>query len=433
MHALKELFRDAVVALLTFQAKLVLKKYKPKIVVVTGSVGKTSAKDAIYTALSKSFFIRRSEKSFNGDIGVPLTVLGVPNGWSNPLQWIKNIVDGASLVLMNAPYPTWLVMEVGADRPGDITKSLAWLTPDVVVATRFPEISVHVEFYDSPEEVIKEELAPAGWLTESGIFVFNADDERALTAKTKDGVIRLSYGFSEGADVCGNNFQTLSEQGVPTGIGFTISYKGEEVEAALQSVVGRTHAYSILAGVAVAVSVGVPLEVAVKALGAHDAPAGRTRLISGAKNTTIIDDTYNSSPAASAEALGALSDIPRAGKRIAVLADMLELGTFSVDEHNRIGVLAARSADILITVGVRAKNIALGAKEAGMPPTQIIECDRGADASSTLLSLIEAGDVVLIKGSQSMRMERVVKSLMKEPERAKDLLVRQDAEWLARP
>lgn len=432
MHALKELFRDAVVALLTFQAKLVLKKYKPKIVVVTGSVGKTSAKDAIYTALSKSFFIRRSEKSFNGDIGVPLTVLGVPNGWSNPLQWIKNIVDGASLVLMSAPYPKWLVMEVGADRPGDISKSLAWFTPDVVVATRFPDISAHVEFYNSPEEVIKEELTPAQWLTESGIFVFNTDDERALTAETKSGVTRLSYGFSEGADVCGSNFQTLGENGIPTGIGFTISYKGEQVEAALQSVVGRTHAYSMLAGVAVAVSVGVPLETAVKALGAHDAPAGRTRLIPGVKSTTIIDDTYNSSPVASAEALGALSDIPRSGKRIAVLADMLELGTFSVDEHNRIGVLAARSADILITVGVRAKNIALGAKEAGMPPTQIIECDRGADASSTLLSFIETGDVILIKGSQSMRMERVVKSLMKEPERAKDLLVRQDAEWLSR-
>lgn len=432
MGNLKELFRQVIVFLLTLEAKLVLRKHRPKIIAVTGSVGKTSAKDAIYTALSKSFFVRRSEKSFNGDIGVPLTVLGVRNGWSNVFQWIRNLIDGISLLILTTPYPKWLIVEVGADRPGDITKSLSWLKPDVVVATRFPEISVHVEFYASPEDVIKEELAPVGWLQSGGIFVFNEDDERAEGAPTASGVTRLSFGFGEGANLKAENLRATSEGGMPSGISFDITYGDEKVMVSIPNVAGRSHVYSVLAGIAVALSVGVSLEEATGAFQKHETPAGRMRLIKGMRDSVIIDDTYNASPAAMEEALIALGDIPRTGRRIAVLADMLELGGFSVIEHNRIGALVAESADILVTVGVRTKGIAEGARSSGMAENMIIECERGSDASTELLSLIQSGDVILVKGSQSMRMERVVKSLMQEPEKAKDLLVRQDAEWSIR-
>lgn len=432
MGNLKELFRQVIVFLLTLEAKLVLRKHRPKIIAVTGSVGKTSAKDAIYTALSKSFFVRRSEKSFNGDIGVPLTVLGVRNGWSNVFQWIRNLIDGISLLILTTPYPKWLIVEVGADRPGDITKSLSWLKPDVVVATRFPEISVHVEFYASPEDVIKEELAPVGWLQSGGIFVFNEDDERAESAPTASGVTRLSFGFGEGANLKAENLRATSEDGMPSGISFDISYGNERATVSIPDVAGRSHVYSVLAGIAVALSVGVSLEEATGAFQKHETPSGRMRLIKGMRDSVIIDDTYNASPAAMEEALIALGDIPRTGRRIAVLADMLELGGFSVIEHNRIGALVAESADILVTVGVRTKGIAEGARSSGMAENMIIECERGSDASTELLSLIQSGDVILVKGSQSMRMERVVKSLMQEPEKAKDLLVRQDAEWSIR-
>ncbi|TAK58943.1 UDP-N-acetylmuramoyl-tripeptide--D-alanyl-D-alanine ligase [Patescibacteria group bacterium] len=432
MGNLKELFRQVIVFLLTLEAKLVLRKHRPKIIAVTGSVGKTSAKDAIYTALSKSFFVRRSEKSFNGDIGVPLTVLGVRNGWSNVFQWMRNLVDGISLLVLTTPYPKWLIVEVGADRPGDITKSLSWLKPDVVVATRFPDISVHVEFYASPEDVIKEELAPVGWLQNNGVLVFNEDDERARTAVTAPGVRRLSFGFGENANLKAENLHATSEDGMPSGISFDVSYGDERGVVSIPDVAGRSHVYSVLAGIAVALSVGVSLEEAVSAFQKHETPAGRMRLINGMRTSVIIDDTYNASPAAMEEALIALGDIPRTGRRIAVLADMLELGGFSVTEHNRIGALVAKSADILVTVGVRTKGIAEGARASGMPENVIIECERGSDASTALLSLIQSGDVILVKGSQSMRMERVVKSLMAEPEKAKDLLVRQDAEWSIR-
>ncbi len=432
MSNLKELFRRAIVFLLTIEARLVLKKYHPKIIAVTGSVGKTSAKDAIYTALASSFFVRRSEKSFNGDIGVPLTVLGVPNGWSNLFQWMRNLIDGVSLILLNAPYPKWLVIEVGADRPGDITKSLSWLKPDVVVATRFPDISVHVEFYTSPEEVIKEELAPVAWLQAGGVFVANEDDERARAAATKDGVKRITFGFGGGAVLKGSDFHVTGDDGIPSGVAFNVAYENEHTEVFIPNVVGRSHAYSVLASLGAAVGVGIPLQEAASQFQKHETPAGRLRLLPGIQGSVIIDDTYNASPAATEEALTALSDIPLKGRRIAVLADMLELGSFSVEEHERIGALVPKSADMLVTVGVRTKGVAEAARNAGMPADAIMECERGADAAAALVSVIQPGDVVLVKGSQSMRMERVVKSLMKEPERAKDLLVRQDAEWLSR-
>lgn len=432
MHNLKELFRRIVVSILTFEAVLVLKKYRPKIVVVTGSVGKTSAKDAVYSALSRSFFIRRSEKSFNSDIGVPLTVLGVKNGWSNIFQWIRNILDGLSLIVLNAPYPKWLVMEVGADRPGDISKSLSWLTPDTVVATRFPDISVHVEFYKNPEDVITEELSPLEKLTSGGLFVGNADDAHARSAITKEGVKRVLFGFGDDALLRASNFSATAEDEMPLGVAFDVSYEGESAHVELSGVAGRSHAYSVLAGLGVAVGVGIPLGEAAKNFTMHEIPSGRMNLIQGVNQSIIIDDTYNASPAATEEALATLATIPRRGRRIAVLADMLELGSFSVEEHFRMGVLAQQSADLLLTVGVRAKGFSEGAKSAGMPDGAIMEFDRGADAISALVSLVQSGDVVLVKGSQSLRMERVVKSLMKEPERAKDLLVRQDAEWLSR-
>lgn len=432
MSALKELFRVLVLAVITAEAKAVLRKYRPHVILITGSVGKTSSKDALYTALSPQYFVRKSEKGYNSDIGVPLTILGVPNGWSNPAQWIKNIFEGMTLILLNAPYPKWLILEIGADRPGDITKSLSWLDPDVVVATRFPDISVHVEYYSSPKEVNQEELAPAGWLKDGGVYIFNADDENAPRAITHQGVTRVSYGFSKTATVRGSRFHISSKDHVPTGISFSVSARDEKATVTLPGVVGATHAYATLAGISAAWALGVSLEKCAQAFSSHLPPRGRMRIIEGVKGTAIIDDTYNASPIATEEALLTLKEIPRMGKRIAILADMLELGPYSLGEHRRIGELAAESTDILITSGIRARNIADAARESGLPENQVKECERGADAASYALSIVEPGDVILVKGSQSMRMERVVKSLMKEPEKAGELLVRQEAEWLAR-
>jgi UDP-N-acetylmuramoyl-tripeptide--D-alanyl-D-alanine ligase len=280
--------------------------------------------------------------------------------------------------------------------------------------------------------VVKEELSPVALIQSGGALIANGDDENALGIALPGGVVRMTYGFENGAEVRASGLRASSADRMPTGIAFDVSYKGSKVHVVVPGVAGKGHAYAALAGIAVALRLGMGLAEAAKAVSAYEAPPGRMRLIAGFNGSTLIDDTYNASPVATEEALGTLCNIPRRGRRIAVLADMLELGMFSVGEHKRIGGVASKSVDLLVTVGVRGRGIAEGAREAGMPEDAIHECERGADAASYLVSLVQPGDVVLLKGSQSMRMERVTKSLMARAETAPQMLARQDAEWMTR-
>src|SRR3990172_7221889 len=117
---MKIIFKKIITYILRIESRLVLWKYKPKIIVITGSVGKTSTKDAVYAVISKISYVRKSEKSFNSEIGLPLTILGCPNGWNNPAIWLKDIVWGLWLFLSPHKYPKWLVLEVGVGKPGDM-------------------------------------------------------------------------------------------------------------------------------------------------------------------------------------------------------------------------------------------------------------------------------------------------------------------------
>lgn len=143
----------------------------------------------------------------------------------------------------------------------------------------------------------------------------------------------------------------------------------------------------------------------------------------------ILDDTYNSSPAALSNALNILKDVQKMKRKIAVLGDMLELGKHSSDEHYEAGKLAAQSADILITVGIRARRIAEGALDAEMDESNIFQMDDSKSAGVFLKEIVKEKDCILVKGSQSIRMEKVVFEIMADPEKANEFLVRQEDEW----
>ena len=170
----------------------------------------------------------------------------------------------------------------------------------------------------------------------------------------------------------------------------------------------------------------------VEALAKFKTPKGRSRVIEGIKGTYIIDDTYNSSPVAAEAAIATLSQFKTLGKKIAVLGDMLELGKYAVAEHKRIGALAGGVCDTLLCVGVRARYMAEGAEAGGLSEKNIFQFDDAREAGKFLEQLIKTGDVILVKGSQSMRMERVVEEIMAHPEQKEELLVRQEEEWLKR-
>lgn len=426
------LFKIVIVFLLRIEARFVLRKYRPKIVVVTGSVGKTSTKDALYTALSTRFHVRKSEKSYNSDIGVPLTVLGCPNGWHSPRQWIGNLLEGLALIFLPHRYPEWLILEVGADKPGDIRAIMRYVQPSVVVVTRLPDVPVHVEFYKSPKEVIEEESLPVHFLDEDGLLVINADDTNMESLREATRARTMVVGVHHAADVVFSNELVIEKEGKPEGVAFRIDYQGSSVPFALHGVLGRQHVYPIALACAVGIAEGVNLVDLSDAFGKHTPPPGRMRILPAIKGATLIDDTYNASPVAVEEALRTLREIAVSGKRIALLGDMLELGSYSKQEHERIGKLAGSFLDTLGTVGVRAQGIANAALGEGMSEKKVFQYEDSRKAGKEFEEFLEEGDLVLIKGSQSIRMERAVKELMAHPEAAEELLCRQDETWLSK-
>ncbi len=430
-------FRKAVVAILILEAQLVVRKYKPRIVAVTGSVGKTSTKDAIFAVLADNQHVRKSDKSFNSEIGLPLTILGCPNAWNNPLRWLQNIFDGFLLLVLPSRYPAWLVLEVGADRPGDISGVAKWLPVDVAVITRLPEVPVHVEFFDSPEEVVEEKAALIQAVKPGGTVVLYADDARAQMLRRRAEARSLqvrTFGFTA-ADVQGSDFtfvdETVSCGARPIGMSMRITMDGGSAPYVATGVLGAHSLLPMLAAVAVGGALGKGLAELVASLGQYEPPPGRMHLLPGIKDTLIIDDTYNSSPAATAAALDTVLALKAHmnGRQILVLADMLELGRHSVDEHRKIGAQAAKVADVLVTVGFRARDIAGAALDNGLPDGSIFQYEDASKAGDELAAMLMPCDSVLVKGSQSMRMEKTVEHLMRDPERAGELLVRQDVDW----
>ncbi|MBI2612759.1 UDP-N-acetylmuramoyl-tripeptide--D-alanyl-D-alanine ligase [Candidatus Kaiserbacteria bacterium] len=429
-----DFFKKSIVFLLTWEARLVLSRYKPKVIAVTGSVGKTTTKDAIYATLSSTLHVRKSEKSFNSDIGVPLTILGLENAWRNPFLWAFNLVQGFALVIRRVPYPAWLVVEVGADRPDDIRRIAKWLRPDIAVITGVPDIPVHVEFFRSPDELAHEKRALAEHVKEGGMLILNGDDAR-MVELCKEFKNVTTFGFGKQNRFSASHQGILYEKGKAIGTRFRLVHSGLAIPVSIIGALGRARTYAALAAFAVAEVAGVESSSVTRALAAWTPPPGRMRVIKGVNGSTIIDDTYNSSPAAALSALETLKEVkapPSGGRRIAVLGDMLELGRYASEAHRSVGMRAAACADMLLTVGFRSRAIGEAALDARMPEANIREYEHteARRVGQELRNEVREGDIVLVKGSQSMRMERTVEELMAEPEKAVELLVRQEPEWL---
>jgi len=431
---MKNIFKKIIGKILQFEAQVILKKYKPKIVAVTGSVGKTSTKDAIYAVISKSFHTRKSDKSFNSDIGIPLTILGCSNAWNNPLGWLQNIWFGFSLIIFRSAYPEWLVLEVGADRPGDIKQIAKWLKPDVVVVTKFADVPVHIEYFKSREEVIAEKGNLVDALNHDGFLVLNSDDQDVFAFKNKTTNNIISYGLLGDTDVRATNYSVYygEETGEPYGVHFKVEYAGNCLPVKIIGTLGANNIYSSLAGLAVGIGLGLNLVESTESLSKFVPPKGRMNIIRGIKNTIIIDDTYNSSPVALNSALQTLITLKTKGRKIAVLGDMMELGRHTSDAHKSAGIVSATACDILVTVGIRSRILAESAIDAGLEEDCVLQFDEANEAGEYIKNIIKEGDMILIKGSQSIRLERVVKEIMADPNLASELLVRQEPEWLSR-
>ncbi|MCX6778661.1 MAG: Mur ligase family protein [Candidatus Magasanikbacteria bacterium] len=421
--------------ILNFFSRLILKKYQPKIIGITGSVGKTSAKEAIFAVLQEKFKVRRAIKNYNNELGVPLTIIGEESGGKNILLWIKIVFRACWLVLRkNQYYPDILILEMGADKPGDI-KYLTTLAPcDIGVLTAIGP--THLEKFKTIKKVAEEKQIIIKHLTSKGVAVLNNDDEMVSEIKGKVKAESIYFGFKEGSDLLASDLKIIQELEdglmVTKGEIFKLNFKGSIVPVQLNGVVGKQAVYAALAGAAVGVALGVNLLEIVEALKKLVFPKSRMRVIPGIKYTTLIDDSYNSSPKAVEMALEVFKEmqVEPGSRKIAVLGDMLELGNYTVEAHELVAsYLKPAGVDFLVTVGERGKIIAEKAKELGYDDNQIAKFAKSEEAGLFLQEKLQIGDLVLIKGSQGARMERIVVELMAEPLQKEVLVCRQDQTW----
>ena len=198
---------------------------------------------------------------------------------------------------------------------------------------------------------------------------------------------------------------------------------------AIEGVFGRNHVYASLASLALSFGLKLNVLEATNALKNYEVPPGRMRLLAGVNDSFIIDDTYNSSPFACESALKTLGGIKDKGRKVAVLGDMLELGKHTEEAHKNIGKITKENVDVLIVVGQRAKSIKIGAVEAGMKEKNIFEFLNSTEAGEFLKTFVKKDDLILIKGSQGMRMEKTVEAILFDQKNKNKLLVRQDTEW----
>lgn len=419
---------------LRWMSVLVLKKYKPRIVSITGSVGKTSTKEAVYTVLSSKFKVRKNVKNYNNEIGVPLTIIGAESGYRSAFKWMEVFLEWLFMMIFRFDYPQVLVLEMGSDRPGAIKYLTDFISSEAGIITDIS--SSHIEFFSRISAIAKEKGTLVKELDEKGLAVLNADNPHVakLAEQTKANVI--TFGFSEKADMRATDavFVYNGETGKEIrGISFKLTYKGTVIPVRLVNILAHHQIYAALAAATIGVWFDMNLVEIGTALEKFCAPAGRMNLLKGIKNTLIFDDTYNASPISTFAALDMLGKIS-ASRKIAVLGDMLELG----EETEKGHVSAARKflevrGDIFFAVGSRMRFAVAELERHNFPKENIFSFDNPMDAGEKLQEVMRPGDLVLIKGSQGMRMEKIVEEVMFEPQKASELLCRQNEEWREKP
>lgn len=416
------MLKNIVTTILIWEARWAILRNKPKIIGITGSVGKSSTKELISSLLSRRFNVRESPKSYNSQLGLALSILGLSSKWHNIFGWASNTIKGF-LEIWNKNFPKILVLEMGIDRPKDMDSLLEVSRPDIAVITAIGEIPVHVEFFSGPEAVAQEKSKILKYLPVDGLAILNFDDDSVWGLREKTKVKVVSFGFGEHSDFLASNLKTSL-----FGSTFKMDFGGSSVPVHLKNALGKQNVYPALAASAVGNAMGFNLVEISEYLSQCEFPPGRMRLIEGIKNSNVVDDTYNSSPMAAHAALDALKDL-EARRKIAILGDMLEIGKYTIEAHKTLGQKAKDIADVLVTVGLRSKFASDEALALGMEKENVLHFSTSKEAAQTLKDLIEEGDLILVKGSQGMRMEHVVEEIMAHPEDAGKLLVRQDDYW----
>lgn len=417
---------------LRMMASLVLKKYNPRIVSITGSVGKTSTKEAVFTVLSGKFRVRKNEKNYNNEIGLPLTIIGVESGMQSTKKWLKVFCKWVCLMIFPVEYPEILVLEMGADRPGDIDYLTSFVDSKVGVLTEI--VPSHIEFFKNLEGIAKEKSILLKKLDEKSLAVINIDNSHIAKLKNQLKSRIVTFGFSNEAEMRATDVSFIySESDTVEGISFKLNYAGSSVPVRLKNILARHQVYAALVGAVVGIEFGLNLVEISEFLSEFSSPCGRCKLIDGIKNTNIIDDTYNSSPSAALAAMEIMQNI-KASRKVVVMGDMLELGDETEADHREIGrKIFSDKIDLFFAFGKRMKFAVEELEKHDFPKENVFYFEDHESLGRKLQEKIKEGDLILVKGSQGMRMEKAVEEIMADPIRAEYFLCRQSKDWREKP
>lgn len=423
---MKNFAKKIVLFLLKRMAKARLRRFKGKIIAVTGSVGKTSTKEAIYSVLNSRFRVKKSKKSMNSDFGLLLTILDIESGFSSATKWTWYLMKGFFHSLRRE-YCEVLLLEMGVDKPGDMDFLTSIVKPDIVVMTNIFHTHLAEGQFTSLEDIFAEKSKLVKALKKDGKAILNLDNPfTANLARGREKAATVTFGEEERADYRASRVKQSID-----GMSFILEHKGKKYEVPT-AVIGKYQIYTILPAIICAELLGMSAQDAIEAVGRYSLPPGRMGIIPAINEAIILDSSYNSSPAALKEALHVLAEVS-AERRVAVLGNMNELGSESERLHKLIGELVPRCADLLLTVGENAALIGESAIKHGMNAKSVFSFKSAEEATEFFKDKIKKGDTILVKGSQNnVRLERFVKALMRNPEDAKDLLVRQSREWEAK-
>jgi len=362
-------------------------RFDPLVVGVTGSIAKTSTKEAIAAVLGSTLPTLRSEGNQNNEVGLPLTLLRL------------------------GPEHRAVVLEMGMYAGGEIADLARLARPEIGVVTAVHGVHLSRLGSIAAIEQAKGELVEA--LPSDGVAILNADDHRVRRMADRTAARVLTYGFAPDADVTADEIASAGFAGMR----FTLSLppaSGGRPPTRLAATIpglGKLSVHNALAAAAVGHVGGIAPGAIVAALAAGWSAPRRGQVVRLGE-VTLIDDSYNASPPSMVAALDVLAGLP--GRRIAVLGEMLELGQGAVRGHHDVGVAAAATVDQLVTVGPGAAGIAAGAREAGLDRSRVIEARDPEAALDVLGRLLRDGDVVLVKASRGAELDRVVDALRAE-------------------
>jgi UDP-N-acetylmuramoyl-tripeptide--D-alanyl-D-alanine ligase len=354
-------------------------QHSVRVIGITGSVGKTTTKELAAAVLARRYVTLKSEGSYNNEIGLPLTLMHLTDEHERA------------------------VLEMGMYDVGEIADLVHIARPHVGVVTIIGP--VHLERAGTLERIVeaKTELVEGLPPEPEGVAILNSDDERVRGMARATRARVFYYGLSPEADLWADHIEGLGLEGIR----FRLHYGDETLHVKIP-LLGRHSVHTALRATAVGLVEGLSWQEVVEGL---REPSAQLRLVAvpGPAGATILDDTYNASPASTIAALNLLEELD--GRKIAILGDMLELGNYEQEGHKKVGMRALDVADVLITVGQRGAIIGRTALRWGMPADRVHIFEENAAAIALLQELVTGDDVVLVKGSRAMQMEEIVNAL----------------------